>query len=142
TAIYGKNIITQSMLNHGVSKVLDEVLTYNEYNEFYIIDLKDEHCSHLRFKTFDELLIALRKIQVLLIAIKVVYLEENGEEIIDEDELNLLLENDGLQRQIIVNPISDAEINRQADDDDQLIVFAKNGNELRKNLAKVSFQSR
>lgn len=139
TAIYGKNIITQSMLNHGVSKVLDEVLTFNDFNEFYIVDLNEEQSAHLRNRTFDELLVALRRIQVLLIAIKVVYLEENGDEIIDEDELKELLSKDKLKRQIIVNPILEDEIKRKADEDDQLIVFAQDGDVMRKRLREVFF---
>jgi len=69
TSSYGKSIITQTMLNHGVSKVLDEVLQFNEYNEFYVIDLAEPENKHLQDKTFDELLLPLRKQKILLIAI-------------------------------------------------------------------------
>lgn len=129
---YGKNIITQSLLNHGVSKVLDEVLNYNQYNEFYVIDLKEKRYDSLHHKTFDELLPILRKKKILLIAIRVVYHDSNGMEIIDESRLNALLEKEGLKRQIIVNPTEKAEMERPVDNDDQLIVFCTNAKQLKK----------
>jgi len=139
TSSYGKSIITQTMLNHGVSKVLDEILQFNEYNEFYIIDLANPKNIHLQNKTFDELLLPLRKQKILLIAIKVIYHDENDNIIIDSDEINRLLFNDNLQRDVIVNPITDDEINRKTDEDDQLIVFTTNKKDLVKQVGKVVF---
>ena len=127
---YSKNILTQSLLNHGVSKVLDEILTYNEYNEFYTIDLKEEKFKSLREKTFDELLPILRARGILLIAIRVVYHDTNEQEIIDEERLNALLLEDNLKRQIIVNPSDPVEKVRPVDSDDQLIVFCTNASVL------------
>ncbi|WP_156168928.1 TrkA-related ion transporter [Kordia jejudonensis] len=120
---YSKNILMQSMLNHGVSKVLDEVLTYNSDNEFYTIDLTEKRFENLIDKTFDELIPILRTKGILLIAIRVVYQDTNGNEIIDEARLQKLLEKDHLTKQIIVNPTDEIEKNRPVDNDDQLIVF-------------------
>ncbi len=71
------------MLNHGVSKVLDKVLTYNEFNEFYTVDLKSERHKSMVVKTYDELVPILRNKGILLIGIQVVYHDTNHEKIID-----------------------------------------------------------
>lgn len=124
---YSKNIIIQSLFNHGISKVLDEVLTYDNYNEFYVMDLKEERFKSLQHKTFDELLPILRKKGILLIAIRIVYHDADGHEITDESRLQTLLKNEKLQRQILVNPTGEIEIERKADKDDQLIVLCTDG---------------
>ena len=132
-------ILLQTLFNRGVTKLLNEVLQYNDQNEFYIIDLKDEANAHLRNKTFDELLLPLRKVGVLLLAIRVVYYDQNGKEIVDEEYLNEFLKKDGLERQIIINPITKTETNRKADFDDQLIVFAITKQELIKAIKRIKF---
>jgi hypothetical protein len=140
SAIYAKGVVTQSILNHGISKVVDELLQFNEYNEFYVVDLALQRNAHLRDKTYDELLLPLRKEKILLIAIKVVYRNrEDDKEIIDENEIAKLLHQEGLKRQIIVNPITDEEIARKTDGDDQLIVFSTDRKALIKQLQEVKF---
>jgi len=139
TSSYGKSIITQTMLNHGVSKVLDEILQFNEYNEFYIIDLAEKGNKHLQGKTFDELLLPLRKQKILLIAVKVIYHDDNNQIIIDSEEINKLLHSENLKRDVIVNPISEYEINRKTDEDDQLIVFTTNRKDLDNQIKHVVF---
>ncbi|HEC26755.1 MAG TPA: hypothetical protein ENI67_05020, partial [Gammaproteobacteria bacterium] len=67
-------ILVQSILNPGVSKLINNILTFSEdTNEFYTIDLLNPNNSHLRNRTFDELLLSLRKQNILLVAIKVIY---------------------------------------------------------------------
>ncbi len=135
SAIYSKNIITQSIFNHGVSRVLDEVLNYNELNEFYEIDLKLEENAKLRNKTFDELLFALRKVNILLIAIhKLYYNSKTDEQIIDRDEIKRLLTGDNLTREIIINPQNEIENKHEADADDGLIVLCSSEKVLRKKI--------
>lgn len=124
---YSRNILTQTLLNHGVSKVLDEILSFNNDNEFYVIDLKESKFRNLHDKTFDELLPILRRKGILLIAIRVVFHDKNGHEIIDVLRIKALLESQKLHRQIIVNPTTETEINRRVDADDQLIVFCSDG---------------
>jgi len=124
TSRYSHNIITQTVTNHGISKVLDEVLQFNEDNEFYLLDLLDQKYQGLIGKTFDEALIQLRKIGILLLGIKVIYIDENDMEIIDDDLINSMLVKDNLTRQIIINPNTSVELSRAIDEDDQLIVFA------------------
>ncbi|MFC4633594.1 TAXI family TRAP transporter solute-binding subunit [Dokdonia ponticola] len=132
SSVYSKNIITQSLLNHGVSKVLDEVLNYNEFNEFYTIDLKLHKFKSFVGKTYDQLLPLLRLKGILLIGIRVVYHNTNDQEIIDDEALQLLLKEEGLKRQIIVNPTNQIEKDRPTDDDDQLIVFCTGASVLEK----------
>jgi len=141
SASYAKGVITQSILNHGVSKVVDELLQFNDYNEFYTVDLIKPENSHLVNRTYDELLMPLRKQKILLIGIKVVYHDEKTKkEIIDETELTRLLVTEGLGRQVIVNPITPKEIARKTDRDDQLVVFATNRKDLKKELKAVVFE--
>ncbi len=139
-SVYAKNSITQSILNPGVSKILEEILEFNAYNEFYMIDLVDKKNHHLRYKTFDELLLPLRLQGILLIGIKVVYHDKKNTLIIDETEKTRLLKRDGLDREIIVNPVGDIETSRRTDEDDHLIVFATNRKQLEKGIRKVKFE--
>ncbi len=137
SAVYNKNIIIQSIFNHGVSKVFDEVLDYNEFNEFYKIELKKEANSKLRGKTFDELLTILRRADILLIAIHKLYYKQDGDLIIDKEEIKKLLANDGLTRELIINPRDEVEKKHQADDDDSLIVLCYDEKILSQNLARL-----
>lgn len=135
-----KNILIQSLLNPGVSILLNNILSFSDdTNEFYTVDLREEANKHLRYKTFDELLSPLRKQNILLLAIKVVYLDKAGCVIVDVHELCKLLAKEKLGRQIITNPISDTETERKADGDDHLIVLASSTAKLKEGLKKVTF---
>lgn len=123
-----KNIITQSMYHHSISKIMDEILHYNE-NDFYILDLLLEKNKKLRNKTFDELFVPLRQLDLLLIGIKVVFRDVYGTEITNENEILKLLKQEkagkNIKRDILINPITKEEKERRTDQDDQLIVFAQ-----------------
>lgn len=131
---YSKNILTQSLLNHGVSKVLDEVLTYNEFNEFYTIDLSHKKYSALLNKNYDQLLKILRNKNILLIGIKMVFHDTNNNEITDEAEIKKLLDKLNYPRQIIINPVINQERNKKTDNDDQLIVFCNKPEDFEKSF--------
>jgi len=139
TVSMGNGILIQTLFNRGVTKLLNEVLEYNDANEFYIVDLKQKQNAHLRHKTFDELLMPLRRAGVLLVAIRVTYYDQFGNDIVDENELRQLLKKEGLTRQVIVNPITETETRRKADADDQLIVFASTKAALDEAIRKVRF---
>ena len=125
TAETGKNILIQSMINHGISEVLSTILTYNRNNEFYSIDLR--RYKMFVGKKFDKLLLELRKHNILLIGIKSRHFDENGKEIIDIKKLKILNKKKfGIDRCILVNPHTKEENNYIADDDDELIVLAVN----------------
>lgn len=140
TSSYGKSIITQSMFNHGVSKVLDELLQFNDFNEFYIVDLSDPKHKQMQNKTFDELLLPLRKQKILLVAIKLIFHDTHNKIIIDNNEIRKRLADEGLERDMIVNPIEENEIARRTSTADQLIVFATSRKNLEKQLQQVVFE--
>ncbi len=137
----GDNVILQSVFNHGISRILDRLLTYDEAapgtekkqetNEFYIIDLKDEPgFQHFVGKTFDELSPILREKDVLLMGIKAAFYDESGHEIIDEETVAKLISSKtkhthGMQlsKQIMINPIGE-DRKYVTDKDDQLFVIA------------------
>jgi hypothetical protein len=137
--LYGKSIITQCILNHGISKILNEVFTVSDGNEIHVVDLKENQYEHLRWKTFDELLLPLREQGVQLLALKIVFTDQFGKEIVDEDIIKRLLAREKLVRQMILNPTDASEITRKTDENDQLIVFAHEGSDLKNVLAKVKF---
>ncbi len=138
---YRKSIMKQSLFNHGISKVLDEIMQYNDYNEFYKIDLSLKENAHLRNKTFDQLLVALRQQGILLVAIHIIFHDENDRIIIDQNVIKELLEKEekGILRDVIVNPYEPAERERLTDSDDHLIVLAINANMLKEAVSKVKF---
>lgn len=134
------SLLVQSILNPGVSKLINNILTFSgDTNEFYTIDLLNPNNSHLRSRTFDELLLPLRKQNILLVAIKVIYRDQAEKEIVDENEISRLLKSEGLHRQIITNPITDAETNRKTDADDQLITLAVSADKLNAGLKLITF---
>ena len=128
-----------TLFRSGVSKVLDELLQYNEFNEFYIVDLSDPKNEHLQNKTFDELLLPLRKQKILLVAIKIVYHDHHNNIIIDNSEIKKRLLEEGLEREVIINPIAENEISRRTDGGDQLIVFATSRKNLEKQIQQIIF---
>lgn len=131
-------ILIQSILNPGVSKLINNILSYSsDTNEFYTIDLLKPENAHLRNKTFDELILPLRKQRILLIAIRVIYRDEKWNEIVDEEEISQKLKSENLYRQIITNPITEVEINRKTDNDDQLLVLAVSAQELTKGINMI-----
>ena len=139
SSVLAKGTIIQSVLNHGVSKVLDEALAYNDFNEFYLVDLMKPEHAHLRGKTYDELLLPLRKQKIQLIAIKVIYHDEFGDIVLDDDIIQRELQKDGLTREVILNPITDEEIKRETDNDDHLMVLATSREDLERQLQEVRF---
>lgn len=134
SANYSSNVIAQSIINHGLSRVFDEILTFNKENEFYTISLDKEQNKIFVGKTFDELLIMLRKVNIQLIGVKVIFHDVYGNEIIDRNEIKKLITEEGIESDIIINPISKNEVNRKVDDDDKLIVFSRSEKDLEKNV--------
>ena len=136
---YRKAIMKQALFNHGISKVLDEIMQYNEDNEFYKIDLSLPENKHLVGKTFDELLVLLRQEGILLIAIHIIFHDINDNIIIDQLIIEELLkkEEKGIDRDIIVNPVNQIEKNRLTDEDDHLIVLALNSKMIKKGVENI-----
>lgn len=115
-------ILTTSVNNPGVSKMINEILTFDDYNELYNIHVSNN--DRFANKTFDELLPELRKFNVLLMAINV----ENHR--IEQDADNIKKVHN-LKRGILTNPIFKEEIEYRVSEGDVLIVLAKDQNTLR-----------
>ena len=138
---YRKAIMKQSLFNHGISKVIDEIMQYNKHNEFYKIDLSLPENKHLVGKTFDELLLPLRKQGILLIGYHIIFHDINGNIIIDQNIIKQLLkkEEENITRDVIVNPVDETERNRPVDSDDHLIVLGINAKKVKEGVRKVRF---
>gem|GEM_PF-3043986 len=117
-----ENLLIQSMFSHGVASLINSVIFFNEGNEFYAIDIK-EHLS-LAGKTFDELMVILRKAGIQLIGIKISFYDDNGQLIIDRKEIERRLNNKGLTKEHIINPIKGEEVRYKTSVCDHLLVFA------------------
>ena len=129
-----EDVILQSSLNHGISEILSELLQFNEFNEFYYINI--EEYPFFTNKTYNELLLMLREHNILLLGIKIVF-KENGKEIIDLTEIANRLKQRHLTRQIIVNPLTEAENNYRTQKTDHLIVLAQKKKQILKEIKQI-----
>lgn len=109
-------ILVHSVLNPGVSNFINEILTYNDYNDIYSINL-DKNSTFIG-QTFDELLVKLRRKQILLLGISI----GNHK---SRKEVRAIQEKLKLERTVLTNPITEREINYKTQADDLLIVLAQ-----------------
>lgn len=140
-------VLTQGLINPGIEDVMENVISFNDENELYSLDLRVYKA--LQKKTYDELLTMLREYDILLLGIRIVHFK-GDKELIDETQKEKLNkkysveEKNGLGmtatlkkvRNTIINPINIAEKKYKTDDDDVVLVLAQNNNrfkELRKN---------
>jgi hypothetical protein len=117
-----EDVLIASTYNHGISDALDKLLSYNEWNEFYLIDVNGS--DKLIEKTYDEVLLFLRTIGVLLVGIKVVIKDESGVEIVDREQVFFELAKEGLNRQVLTNPNTTVEKKYRIKAEDKLLVIA------------------
>lgn len=129
-----ENVLIQSTFNHGLSEIIHSLLNYNTANEFYLVDVADH--DFLTGRTFDEALVELRRVKILLVAIKVVFTRD-GSEVIDREEIRRRLEDIGLERQVVTNPIFDQESGYRIREDDQLFVLARDERAIRDGLEEL-----
>jgi len=109
-------IFTQSVQNPGVVKFINEIFTYDEYNDIYSFIIKAD-CK-LIDKTYDEILIILRTYKILLLSINI---ETNR----TQKEIQKIKQQYKLKREVITNPIDDIEKSYCVQEGDLLIVLAK-----------------
>ncbi len=109
-------IFTQSVQNPGVLNFIEEIFTYNDFNDIYTLKI-DEH-SLLVGKTYDEALLILRKYQILLLSVN---LAANR----TKNEVNALMQKSQIKRSVITNPIDENEKSYTIKPGDMLIVLAK-----------------
>jgi hypothetical protein len=118
----GESLVVQSMFNHGVSTAISNMVAYNEFNEFYVIDASE--VPSLTGMNFDQILPVLRSHKILLTSIKSIVRGDDGKIVIDDKTINQHLAKFDLIRQIVTNPISPAENSYQLTADDQLILLS------------------
>jgi len=109
-------IFTQSVQNPGVIKFIDEIFTYDEYNDIYSFNIIKE-CK-LIGKNYDEALLILRNYEILLLSINI---EANRTPL----EVEIFCKEHKLSRAVITNPIDSNEKNYKLMENDLLIVLAK-----------------
>ena len=104
----GGNLVVASALNHGVSRVVGELLTFNTGSEFYRYDgyIPDR----LLGKEFAEVVQILAQQRVILLAVETDY----SEDIIKQLSVDVVYELPEEDRLMVVNPQSRYEI-RQGD---------------------------
>lgn len=138
---YRKAVLKQSLFNHGISKVLDEILQYNEFNEFYKVNLSDPNNHHLIGKTYDELLVALRQQGLLLVGIQIIFHDHENNIVIDQREIDRLMyqEEAGVSKDMLINPTREVDKSRKVDGDDHLIVLATDYHSVVEGVSNVTF---
>jgi len=109
-------IFTQSVQNPGVIKFIDEIFTYDDFNDIYSFSITQE-CK-LIGKNYDEILLILRNHEILLLSINI---EANR----TPQETDIICQKNDLKRSVITNPINLNEKNYKLLENDLLIVLAK-----------------
>jgi voltage-gated potassium channel len=104
----GGNLAVASALNHGISRVVSELLTFNIGSEFYRYD--KELPDKLVGREFAEVAQILAQQRIVLLAIETGYSDELIQQLKDDTVYKLTEEN----RAMVVNPQSRYEI-RQGD---------------------------
>ena len=122
SANISKNLMIQSIFNHGVASLVNSVIFFDEGNEFYVIDIKDYPV--LVGNTFDQLMVMLRKVKIQLIGIKLCFYDSNKQLIIDRKEIEKRLDKKGFTMEYIINPVEDEQVHYKISINDQLLVFA------------------
>ena len=111
----GGNLVVTSALNHGVSKVISELCTFNKGSEFYRYDRPIS--KQLIGKKFTEALAQLAMKKIILLAIETDYSPELVEQM-SSDIVHTLPE---VNRAIVINPCSDYQIR----ENDALFIVAE-----------------
>jgi len=127
-----ENLLIQSALNPGISKIISSLLTIDDGHEFY--NIKISQYLKLADKNFDELLLSLRTKDILLISIQIGVFDIAGREIIDTNLINAKLKNLELSRQVLTNPHVPTEKSYIVNSNDSLIVLAESKTLLEKTL--------
>ena len=122
-------VFTQSVQNPGVLKFIDEIFTYNDYNDIYTFEIQNN--SVLLEKNYDEVLLTLRKYDILLLSI-------NIESKRTKAEIQKVKEEMHLKRTVITNPIDKYEKAYNIRFGDVLIVLAKYETNVTKAMKELS----
>jgi len=132
TSDLSENLLIQSALNPGISKIISSLLAIDDGHEFYSI--KISMYPKLGDNNFDTLLSKLRKKTILLLGIQVGIFDDLGQEIIDINLVKKQLQLLGLKRQVLTNPHLQQEIEYTVRNTDTLVVLAESKQLLEKVL--------
>jgi len=121
-------IFTQSVQNPGIIKFINEIFTYDDYNDIYSFSITKD-CK-LIGKSYDDILIILRNYEILLLSINI---EANR----IPHEIRDHLKEYNLSRAVITNPININEKNYKLMENDLLIVLAKYEDRVTEALTKI-----
>lgn len=122
-------IFAKAAHNPGVSSFINEILTYDDFNDIYSIDVMEN--SALAGSTFDEILRVLRTHHILLLSISIFKRE-------DPNETSAFLKTHNLSRRVITNPIDTDELRYRTQPGDSLIVLAQYEDVIVEALKKLS----
>ncbi len=124
-------MLAQSILNPGLSCFINEIFTYDEYNETYSI-VVGEFNGLLIGHTYDKLLFVLRKYDILLLSINVYTCEDTYHcEVKD-------CASDDASVKVITNPMLDREKKYEVKEKDILIVLAYGGDVIQNAKKKIN----
>jgi len=108
-------ILASSVLNPGLHRFIEEVFEYNTLNDIYT--LKIEKNCRLIGKTFDEILLELRKFDVLLLSIDIATNR-------NQEETRQIQEEYNLPKTLITNPNLESEKSYKLQANDTIITIA------------------
>ena len=123
TSELSENLLIQSSLNPGISKIISSLLTIDDGHEFYCIKISSY--TKLIGKNFDTLLTELRENTILLIGIQIGFFDDSGKEIIDSSLVATEIQSLNLKRQVLTNPYTPNEIAYCVRASDTLTVLAE-----------------
>ena len=109
-------IFTQAVQNPGVAKFINEIVTYNDQNDIYSFALSKK--SQLYNKTYDEILVILRKYKILLLSINVEYKKS-------KTQVEKIMREYSLKGPVITNPFYEGAAKYRAQENDLIIVLAQ-----------------
>jgi hypothetical protein len=112
------NILSNMIQTPGVNHIVEEIFNFNDTNDIYSIDVTAN--SQLIGKTYNEAIALLREYNILLLSINIAYHRS------DKETQKIKKEN-GLARDVITNPINEAENNYKIQEGEMLIVLAQYG---------------
>lgn len=118
-------IFTQAIRNPGVAAYIDRILTFDDKNEIYSYELKEN--NSLIGKNYDEIMFLLREKSIQLMGIN---LKNRGSEV----ELQKKLKKYNLDNHLITNPYTDSTMKYKVQKRDLLIVLAQDEKQVIKNL--------
>jgi TRAP transporter TAXI family solute receptor len=122
------NILSNMIQTPGVNHLVEEIFDFNDTNDIYSIDVTAN--SKLVDTTYNEALVLLREFNILLLSINIAYHRR-------DEEAQKIKKEHGLTRNVITNPINEAENNYKIQEGEMLIVLAQYGDIVTSTVEKL-----